>query len=60
MVRAIHAATDRSGDVHRALFWYHHAPLPAFDYQTAESLVSAGHAEDVVRYVTSLEAGAAG
>ncbi|WP_186083576.1 antitoxin Xre/MbcA/ParS toxin-binding domain-containing protein [Burkholderia gladioli] len=59
-VRVIHAATDQSGDVHRALFWYRNAPLPAFDYQTAESLVSAGRAEDVLRYVASLEAGAAG
>ncbi|WP_186188856.1 antitoxin Xre/MbcA/ParS toxin-binding domain-containing protein [Burkholderia gladioli] len=59
-VRVIHAATDRTGDVHRALFWYRNAPLPGFDYQTAESLVSAGRAEDVLRYVASLEAGAAG
>jgi hypothetical protein len=31
-----------------------------FDYQTAETLVSAGRAEDVLRYIVSLEAGAAG
>jgi hypothetical protein len=59
-IRVIRAATDLSGDVHRALFWYRNEPLAVFDYQTAETLVSAGRAEDVLRYVISLEAGAAG
>ncbi|MDA0574121.1 DUF2384 domain-containing protein [Burkholderia gladioli] len=59
-IRVIRAATDLSGDVQRALFWYRNEPLAVFDYQTAETLVSAGRADDVVRYVASLEAGAAG
>lgn len=59
-LRVIRAATDLSGDVQRALFWYRNEPLAVFDYQTAETLVSAGRANDVVRYVASLEAGAAG
>nr|WP_055141447.1 DUF2384 domain-containing protein [Burkholderia plantarii] len=59
-LRVIRAATDLSGDVHRALFWYRNEPLAVFDYQTAETLVSAGRADDVVRYVAALDAGAAG
>ena len=59
-IRVIRAATDLSGDVHLALFWYRNEPLAVFDYQTAETLVSAGRAEDVLRYVVSPEAGAAG
>jgi hypothetical protein len=59
-LRVIRAATDLSGDVSRALFWYRNEPLAPFGYKTAEQLVSDGRTEDVLRYVTSLEAGAAG
>ena len=59
-IRVIRAATDISGDVSRATFWYRNEPLAAFGYQTAETLVSEGRTEDVLRYVMSLEAGAAG
>jgi hypothetical protein len=59
-LRVIRAATDISGDVGQALFWYRNEPLPVFDYQTAEQLVSDGRTDDLLRYVSSLEAGAAG
>jgi hypothetical protein len=59
-LRVIKAGTDISGDVNRALFWYRNEPLSAFGYKTAEQLVSEGRTEDVLRYVASLEAGAAG
>lgn len=59
-LRVIKAGTDVSGDVNRALFWYRNEPLSAFAYKTAEQLVSEGRTEDVLRYVASLEAGAAG
>lgn len=59
-LRVIRAATDVSGDVNQALFWYRNEPLAPFDYKTAETLVSEGRTEDVLRYVMSLEAGAAG
>lgn len=54
------AAYDLSGDVGRAMFWYRNEPLPQFGDKTAEQLVSEGRTEDVLRYVGSLEAGAAG
>lgn len=59
-VRVIRAATDLSGDVDKALFWYRNEPLPPFGYRSAEQLVSDGRTEDVLRYLESLEAGAAG
>ena len=59
-LRIIKAATDLTGDLHRALFWYRTEPLSVFGYKTAERLVSEGRTDDVLRYVTSLEAGAAG
>lgn len=60
-LRVICAATDvAGGDVQRALFWYRNAPIDIFSYTTAEQLVSDGRANDVVRYVVSMKAGAAG
>jgi hypothetical protein len=46
--------------VNRALFWYRNEPLQSFGYKTAEQLVSDGRTEDLLRYIESLEAGAAG
>lgn len=57
-LRIIRAATDISGDVQSTLFWYRNEPLPAFDYKTAEQLVSEGRTEDLLRYMVSLETGA--
>jgi hypothetical protein len=59
-MRVIRAATDISGDVSRSAFWYRNEPLAPFGYKTAETLVSEGRTDDVLRYVMSLEAGAAG
>jgi len=59
-LRVIRASADLSGDVDRALFWYRNEPLPPFGYKTAEQLVSEGRTEDLLRYLESLEAGAAG
>ncbi|WP_423395526.1 hypothetical protein [Burkholderia sp. LMG 21824] len=59
-LRIIRAATDISGDVPKALYWYRNEPLPIFDYTTAEQLVSEGRADDLLRYVVALDAGVAG
>lgn len=59
-LRVIKAATDLNGDLNKALFWYRTEPLSVFGYKTAERLVSEGRTDDLLRYVTSLEAGAAG
>lgn len=59
-LRIIKAATDLNGDLNKALFWYRNEPLSVFDYKTAERLVSEGRTDDLLRYIASIEAGAAG
>jgi hypothetical protein len=59
-LRVIKAATDLSGDVGKALFWYRNDPLSTFGYKTGEQLVSDGRTDDLLRYIASIEAGAAG
>lgn len=59
-LRVIKAATDLNGDLNKALFWYRNEPLSVFCYKTAERLVSEGRTDDLLRYVASIEAGAAG
>ncbi|MEB2610622.1 DUF2384 domain-containing protein [Burkholderia cenocepacia] len=56
-LRVIRVATDISGNIRSTLFWYRNEPLPTFGYKTAEELISEGRTEDLLRYVTSLEAG---
>lgn len=59
-LRVIRAAVDLAGEVDQALFWYRNEPLQPFGYRTAEQLVSDGRTDDLLRYVESLAAGAAG
>lgn len=59
-VRVLAAAADLSGDVQRALFWFQNHPIPTFDYQTADVLVSQGRADNVIDYIESLQAGSGG
>ena len=59
-LRVIKAGTDVTGDVDRALFWYRNQPLAPFGYKTAEQLITAGRTEDLLKYIASLRAGAAG
>jgi len=59
-LRIIKAATDLTGDLNRVLFGDRTEPLAVFGYKTAERLASEGRTDDVLRYVSSLEAGAAG
>lgn len=59
-LRIIKAATDLNGDLNKALFWYRNEPLSVFGYKTAERMVSEGRTDDLLRYIASIEAGAAG
>ena len=59
-VRVIRAATDLSGDVNKALFWYRNEPIAAFQYKTPERLVVEKRSDDLLRYIASLGAGPAG
>ncbi|GAA5172819.1 hypothetical protein [Modicisalibacter zincidurans] len=59
-VRVMGAAADINGRFQDAAFWFRNEPVGAFDFKTPEQLVSEGRAEDLLRYVQSLMAGAAG
>ena len=60
-LRVLSAAMDANGgDLVGAIFWYQNEPLAPFDYKTAETLVTEGRADDVIRLIESYEAGFAG
>lgn len=56
----VRAAAALSGDVPLALSWFRSEPLATFGGATAQALVEQGRAEDVMNYLESLAAGAAG
>ena len=58
--RVLLAATDLSGEANIAASWFRREPLIAFSGKTAEELVRDGRTEDVLAYLQSLEAAAAG
>lgn len=59
-VRVMGAAAEVNGSFQDAAFWFRNEPISAFDFKMPEQLVSEGRAEDLLRYVQSLSAGAAG
>lgn len=57
----LHAACAMAGgDVNAALHWLKHEPLAPFNGKTAETLVSEGRAEDVIKLIESFHTGPAG
>lgn len=56
----LNAAERVCGSRAQARSWFHHEPIDVFDDQTAEQLVAAGRAADLLRYLRSLEDGWAG
>ncbi|NYS79424.1 DUF2384 domain-containing protein [Halomonas glaciei] len=59
-VRVMGAAADINGNFQDAAFWFRNEPISAFNFRTPEQLVREGRAEDLLNYVQSLHAGAAG
>lgn len=59
-VQAVRAATNHTGSVENALFWFSTSPLQEFGYKTAYTLVSDGCIEALLGYLASLDAGFAG
>ena len=51
------AAELMGGDLGRAAVWFRHQPLSGFDHQTAEELVTAGHAQAVLKHLAMLRDG---
>jgi hypothetical protein len=59
-LRVLAAGREVSGDLERAITWYRNEPLSPFDYKTAEQLVSENRTDDVIRFLKSVGARAAG
>src|ERR1700744_3616650 len=58
VARIIATASDLlGGDDARALIWFRHQPLSGFDGQTAEELVTQGHADAVLAHLATLRDG---
>jgi hypothetical protein len=58
--QAVQVAADTSGSVEKAVFWFMNYPLPAFNYKMPIDLVFGGRADDLMRYLASLQAGFSG
>ncbi|MDQ2861151.1 MAG: MbcA/ParS/Xre antitoxin family protein [Pseudomonadota bacterium] len=57
IARIVTAAAEIVGDDAKAAVWFRHQPLMGFGGQTAEELVSAGHADAVLNHLDTLTDG---
>jgi hypothetical protein len=60
MVKVISAATELTGDIDKAIYWYRNEPITDYGHRAAAELVADGHAEAVLAYIRDLENGAHG
>ena len=51
------AATLLEDDLGKAVIWFRHQPLAGFDGQTADELVTSGHADAVLTHLHMLQHG---
>ncbi|TIX42839.1 MAG: DUF2384 domain-containing protein, partial [Mesorhizobium sp.] len=58
MVKVISAATELTGEVDRAIYWYRNEPIADYGHRTAAELVANGQVEAVLAFVRDLENGA--
>ena len=57
IARIITVASELTGDRNRAIVWFRHQPLAAFDNKTAAELVKEGHVEAVLAHLNMLANG---
>jgi uncharacterized protein (DUF2384 family) len=57
VARIVAAAAELLGDDGKAAVWFRHQPLAGFDGRTAEELVTAGHADAVLKHLDQLADG---
>jgi hypothetical protein len=60
MIKVISAATELTGDLMKAIFWFRNEPIADYQHMTAAELVAKGHVEAVLAYLRDLENGANG
>ena len=58
IAKVLARASALAGDPGRAVIWFRYQPIAAFGDQTAEDLVTEGHAEAVLRHLEDLADGA--
>lgn len=56
----ISAATELTGDVGKAIYWYRNEPIAGYGHRTAAKLVADGQVEAVLAFMRDLENGARG
>ncbi|MCL6692115.1 hypothetical protein M8R19_25830 [Pseudomonas sp. R3.Fl] len=59
-LRVVLMLAESGSSLDRVIFCFRNEPLPAFDYRTAEELVSAGKTDHVLQFIESWLAGAQG
>ncbi|MGG2680697.1 hypothetical protein [Pseudomonas aeruginosa] len=59
-LRVVLTVTENGVAIERAMSWFRHEPLPTFEGQTAEQLVSQGQVEQVLQFLASWQAGSQG
>ncbi len=60
VVRVLSAASQLTGDVDKALFWFRNQPIPEFGHCTPMQVVEQGKVQSLVDYIDSISAGPAG
>ncbi|HBO4211770.1 TPA: hypothetical protein L4U06_002436, partial [Pseudomonas aeruginosa] len=60
VLRVVLAVAENGIAVERAITWFRLGPLPTFEQQTAEQLVSQGQVEQVLQFLASWQAGSQG
>jgi hypothetical protein len=60
MIKATSAATESTGDLAKAIYWYRNEPIADYGHRTAAELVADGEIEAVLAYIRDLENGARG
>lgn len=60
MIKVITAATELTGDVDKAIYWFRNEPIAVYSHRSAAELVAEGHVEAVLAYIRDLENGARG
>jgi hypothetical protein len=60
MVKVISAATELTGELDKAIYWYRNEPIADYGHRTAAELVADGKVEAALAYLRDLENGARG
>lgn len=60
VVRVLSAASQLTGDVDKALFWFRNQPIPEFGHRTPMQVIEQGKVQPLVDYIDSISAGPAG